>query len=52
MVDSNKQRENLLPSEKAFAYKMKFDAIKQQGKRNDLGLALLNHRYHSDSKHA
>lgn len=36
MVDSNKQRENLLPSEKAFAYKMKFDAIKQQGKRNDL----------------
>ncbi|SHH56678.1 chromosome partitioning protein, ParB family [Sporobacter termitidis DSM 10068] len=36
MVDSNKQREHLLPSEKAFAYKMKLDAIKRQGKRNDL----------------
>lgn len=32
MVDSNIQRENLLPSEKAFAYKMKLDAIKHQGK--------------------
>lgn len=32
MVDSNIQRENLLPSEKAFAYKMKFDALKHQGK--------------------
>ena len=32
MVDSNIQRENLLPSEKAFAYKMKYDAIKHQGK--------------------
>ena len=31
MVDSNIQRENLLPSEKAFAYKMKMDAIKHQG---------------------
>lgn len=36
MVDSNIQRENLLPSEKAFAYKMKLDAIKHQGKRSDL----------------
>jgi len=36
MVDSNVQRENILPSEKAFAYKMKLDAIKQQGKRSDL----------------
>jgi len=35
MVDSNKQREHLLPSEKAFAYKMKLDAIKRQGKRNN-----------------
>lgn len=32
MVDSNQQRENLLPSEKAFAYKMKLEAIKHQGK--------------------
>lgn len=32
MVDSNIQRENLLPSEKAFAYKMKFEALKHQGK--------------------
>ncbi len=36
MVDSNIQRENLLFSEKAFAYKMKLDAIKKQGKRTDL----------------
>ena len=36
MVDSNLQRENILPSERAFAYKMKLDAIKNQGARNDL----------------
>ncbi|MFI3238898.1 MAG: ParB/RepB/Spo0J family partition protein [Lachnospiraceae bacterium] len=36
MVDSNIQRENLLFSEKAFAYKMKLEAIKRQGKRTDL----------------
>lgn len=36
MVDSNLQRENIKPSEKAFAYKMKLDAMKQQGKRTDL----------------
>ncbi len=36
MVDSNKQREHLLPSEKAFAYRMKLEAEKRQGKRNDL----------------
>ena len=36
MVDSNLQRERLLPSEKAFSYKMKLDAMKRQGKRNDL----------------
>ena len=36
MVDSNLQRETLLPSEKAFAYKMKLDAIKHQGQRTDL----------------
>ena len=36
MVDSNLQRESILPSERAFAYKMKLDAIKRQGARNDL----------------
>lgn len=36
MVNSNKQREKVLPSEKAFAYKMKMEALKKQGKRNDL----------------
>ena len=36
MVDSNIQREELLPSEKAFAYKMKMDAMKRQGTRSDL----------------
>ena len=36
MVDSNLQREHILPSEKAFAYKMKMDAIKSQGQRTDL----------------
>ena len=36
MVDSNLQREKILPSEKAFAYKMKLDAMKRQGERTDL----------------
>lgn len=36
MVDSNLQREKILPSEKAFAYKMKLDAMKRQGQRTDL----------------
>lgn len=36
MVDSNLQRENILPSEKAKAYKMKLEAIKRQGARHDL----------------
>lgn len=36
MVDSNLQREEVLPSEKAFAYKMKLEALSHQGKRNDL----------------
>jgi len=36
MVDSNIQRENLLPSEKAFAYKMKLEALNHQGQRSDL----------------
>ena len=38
MVDSNLQREHILPSEKAFAYKMKMEALKNQGKRTDLTL--------------
>ena len=36
MVDSNLQREHILPSERAFAYKMKLDALKNQGARSDL----------------
>ena len=36
MVDANKQRENIKPSEKAFAYKMKMEAMNKQGKRTDL----------------
>ena len=36
MVDSNIQRENILPTERGFAYKMKLDAMKRQGKRTDL----------------
>ncbi len=39
MVDSNLQREHIRPSEKAFAYKMKLEAMKQQGKRTDLTLS-------------
>ena len=38
MVDANIQREELLPSEKAYAYRMKLEAMKRQGKRNDLTL--------------
>lgn len=38
MVDSNLQREQILPSERAFAYKMKLDAMKRQGERTDLTL--------------
>ncbi len=36
MVDANLQRESILPSERAFAYKMKLDAMKHQGQRTDL----------------
>ena len=39
MVDSNMQREKVLPSERAFAYKMKLEALKHQGQRNDLTLS-------------
>jgi ParB family chromosome partitioning protein len=48
MVDSNVQRENVLPSEKAFAYKMKLDALKMQGKRSDLTSCQLGARSRSD----
>ena len=41
MVDSNLQRETILPSEKAFAYKMKLEALKRQGQRSDLTSAPL-----------
>ena len=44
MVDSNLQREQLLPSEKAFAYKMKLDALKRQGKRTDLTSSPLDNK--------
>ena len=44
MVDSNCQRSKILPSEKAFSYKMKLDAIKRQGKRNDLTCAQVEHK--------
>lgn len=44
MVDSNIQRDELLFSEKAFAYRMKLEAIKKQGKRNDLTCGQIGHR--------
>ncbi len=44
MVDSNCQRSKILPSEKAFSYKMKLDAIKSQGKRTDLTCAQVEHK--------
>lgn len=44
MVESNFQRSQILPSEKAYAYKMRLDAMKQQGKRNDLTCAPLEHK--------
>lgn len=44
MVDSNLQREELLPSERAFAYKMKLDAMKHQGERLDLTCAQVGHK--------
>ena len=44
MVDANIQRENVLPSEKAFAYKMKIDALSRQGYRSDLTCAPVGHK--------
>ena len=48
MVDSNIQREHILPSEKAFAYKMKLDALKHQGKRTDLTSAQVEPKLRSN----
>ncbi len=50
MVDSNLQREEILPSEKAHAYKMKYDAMKRQGKRNDLTSSQLGRKFWADEK--
>lgn len=47
MVDSNLQRETILPSERAFAYKMKLDAIKHQGERTDLTCGQVAHKLKS-----
>ena len=48
MVDANIQREELLPSEKAFAYKMKLEAMKRQGSRTDLTLSQNETKLRSD----
>ena len=50
MVDSNMQREEILPSEKAFAYKMKLEALSHQGKRNDLTSSQLGTKLRTDEK--
>ena len=50
MVDANIQREELLPSEKAFAYKMKMDAMKRQGARIDLTCAQNDHKLGKKSR--
>lgn len=44
MADSNLQRENILPSERAFAYKMKLEALKNQGARSDLTCGQIGHK--------
>lgn len=50
MVDSNIQREELLPSERAFAYKMKLEALKHQGARMDLTLCQVGTKLRADEK--
>lgn len=50
LVDSNLQRENILPSEKAFAYKLKLDAMKRQGMRTDLTLSQDETKLRSDTQ--
>ncbi len=47
MVDSNMQRESILPSEKAFAYKMKLEAMKRQGQRSDLTFSQVGKKLNS-----
>ena len=48
MVDSNLQREHIMPSERAFAYKMKLDAIKNQGARSDLTSCQVGTKFRAD----
>ena len=50
LVDSNIQRENILPSERAFAYKMKLEAMKRQGFRTDLTSSQLGTKLRTDDK--
>ena len=50
MVDSNLQRENILPSERAFAYKMKLEALKNQGARSDLTSSQIVTKLRADEK--
>ncbi len=50
MVDSNIQREEILPSEKAFAYKMKLEALNHQGKRTDLTLSQVGTKLRTDEQ--
>ena len=50
MVDSNLQRESILPSERAFAYKMKLEAIKNQGARSDLTSPQVAAKFRSDDE--
>ena len=50
LVDSNLHREHLLPSEKAFAYKLKMDAMKRQGQRTDLTSCQVGTKSRTDSK--
>lgn len=50
MVDSNLQRENILPSERAYAYKMKLEALKHQGERSDLTSDQLGPKLRSDEQ--
>ena len=50
MVDSNLQRDHILPSERAFAYKMKLDAIKNQGARSDLTSSQVGTKLRADEK--
>ena len=50
MVDSNIQRENILPSERAFAYQMKLEALKHQGLRSDLTSCQLGTKLRADEK--